>query len=1221
MNTKIMNQKMQELVFCTLLGLSFSMLSNNAVGAQVNLAQTPLFLTSSAEPNIMFILDDSGSMHWEITPDGYINSSTQSQYMMYIYPLTAGNYGLSDYANRVPSFRSETVQTTNAAERGNAAAFRSIYVNKSYYSPATTYRPWAKPAGMAITAVPAVSTVADRFPNSSPTAAPNSPIRPTGVRNLTVDNNELATWRFCVSFNPHTSCQSNTENRIFYPATYFHFTGAVNADILNRNNYDRVQIRSTTSLYMGHGRQNRSDCAQAAAATCTYAEEIQNFANWYTYYRSRMLSSQAGIGEAFVTQPEEMRVGFGSINQGSTDVDTVVTGTIKRGVRPFTGINREYFFSELYLGDWPTSGTPLRRALNDAGRYFSRTDNRGPWGAVPGANNTTNQLTCRQSFTILMTDGYWTNDAASQASTTGARANVDGTNGSTISGPSLSPGLPAQSYTFNSSTPFTDAHSNTLADVAMYYWSRDLRTDLENRVPPSSFNPAFWQHMVTYGVAFGVSGSIDKDTALGAVNSATPPTISWPNPTSSDPARIDDLLHAGVNSRGGFFSAGDPETFATELSGVLASIVARTTAAGTAAAASSAVLQSDSLLYNASFRSTDWSGNVEAKELDPMTGEPGVVAWNAETLLAARPASARKLFTRTAEGGVAVELLSANLGTLQLAALGVNPPGAPVTTASVDDRVTWMRGNDSPGLRNRTAEGVLRRIGDLIGSDPQFLSKRDFGYSLLPGVEGTSYRTFRSSTAYRNRPDALLVGSNGGFLHAFHARTGEELFAYMPSELLLPRGSDTHAQINELMRTDYAHRYFVDGTATLGDAYISGGWKTMLVGTMGAGGRTVFALDITDPAGFGFANARWEFSHPDLGSGVTKPKIVRLVDGTWAAVFGNGVNSFTHRPRLFVVNLANGNLIHNIAIGDARDGSAADPNGLSPVETTDWPVSNLSLTNAYAGDLHGNLWRVSFSPPATPSIAPVVTRLFRAVDTASPAVRQPITARPKLAVRPGGGGGVVVVFGTGSFFRVGDDTTVNPQVQSLYGVFDSAIPSVTPTTRGNLLSQTITSNASEETINGISFPAGSLRFITANTLAPSNRGWVLNLSAPGERVISEATFPSGAVQDRVRFTTLIPDDDPCRSGRNGFLMDISLIGGGRYDSPVLDLSGDGAFNGSDNVGGNVVSGIGGPTGEMLTTIRSANRNIDNMYSGDGRKIGSGRNTAGPVGRQSWRQFR
>lgn len=1179
--------------------------------AQVNIAQSPLFLTSSADPNIMFLLDDSGSMHWEVTPDDAIIAS-------YVFPRAPGNYGGTDYANRVPSPRSEPAQSGNANERASAATMRSFHVNKSYYNPATTYRPWRKPVGMAIAATPAVVTAADSFPNASPTAAPNHPVRDTGVRNLTADVTEAAEWVFGSGINPvpglfWATGGAGSHNQTYYPATYFQYDGV--GAVFNRDSYQRVEIRATTPLYVGHGRGNRTDCASATTATCTYAEEIQNFANWYTYYRSRMLSAQAGIGAAFVTQSEAMRVGFGSINQGTTAVDGVNTATIKRGVRPFAGTDRHTFFSELYLGIWPAAGTPLRRALSDAGVYFSRADNAGPWGAIPGANNTTNHLTCRQSFTILMTDGYWNGDAASTAA---ARLNVDGSNGGTITGPALTTGGPTRTFTYTAGMPFTDARGDTLADVAMHYWNRDLRPTLDNRVPSSVLNPAFWQHMVTYGVALGVSGTVSPTVAFSAVTSTPPGTITWPDPNLTNPAKIDDLLHAAVNSRGGFFSATDPDTFATELSGVLDSIVARATAAGTAAAASSAVLQSDSLLYNALFRSDDWSGNIEARALNVSTGQPGTLTWSAESLLASRPWQAtgepnpRNLLTRT-EAGTPVQLVYGDLGPLQQDALSVNPPGAPATTVTTENRVNWLRGREDAGLRSRLVEGTLRRIGDMIGSDPQYLSKRDYGYSLLPGTEGTTYTTFRRSTGYRNRPDTLLVGSNNGFLHGFDARTGAELFAYMPSELLLPRVG-THAQINELMRPDYSHRYFVDGTAAVGDAYIGGNWRTMVVGTMGAGGRTVFALDVTNPAAVGIASVRWEFTHPDLGFGVTKPRIVRMSNGTWAAVFGNGVNSATHRPRLFAVNLANGNLIHNIALGDAGDGSLADPNGLSAVETTDWPANDLSLSNAYAGDLHGNLWRVNFR-----TATPAVTRLFSAVDSAS--ARQPITARPRVALRPGTATEAVVVFGTGSFFRVGDSTTVSPQVQSLYGIFDSPTPSGTIATRADLLPQTITSNTSTTVIGSTTFEPGSLRFVSTGALNTNHRGWVLNLPSPGERVISEATFPSGANQQRARFTTLIPDDDPCRSGRNGFLMDIDLASGGRFTSSVFDLTGEGVFDDADYAGGNPVSGIGGPTGETLTTIRDPNANRDNLYSGDGRKIGTGRNNAGPVGRQSWRQLR
>lgn len=1222
-------------------GLSTSLCLGSAV-AQVNIAQTPLFLTSSADPNIMFVLDDSGSMHWEVTPDEAIGNTGY-----YMFPRVAGNYGGTDYNNRVPSFRSEAADGGTAAEHAFAAMMRSPRINKSYYDPSVTYKPWAKPTGMAIAATPAVVTAKGEFEAASITAAPHHPVRNTGVRNLTANNNENATWVYCDNYNNGagwTTCNAVTATRSFYPAVYFRYNGgAVNV----RASYTRIEIRPEASRpapftglpYTGEGRTKRTDCALAALGSCTYAEEIQNFANWYTYYRSRMLASQAGIGRAFVTQAESMRVGFGAINRASSTIDGVATRTVIRGVRPFAGADRNEFFNQLYTGVWTPANTPLRRALDDVGQYFSRADNAGPWGAIPGTNNTTAHLTCRQSYSILMTDGYWNSDAAS---TTGAAANVDGSNGPTITGPN------SQTFTYSAVTPFTDNRSNTLADVAMYYWKRDLRPGLDNKVPVSPRNPAFWQHMVTYGVGLGVSGSVDPATAFGAIDAVPAVNINWADPSATNPAKIDDLLHAAVNARGGFFSAADPDTFAKQLSDVLKDIVARVAGSGTSAATSSAVLQTDTLLYNASFRSSDWSGTIVAREVQS-DGNPGAKKWDAEEKLAGLSESSRKIFTLKSSDDSAVALQLANLSTAQQAALAINPTGAAATAATADDRVAWLRGVENPGLRSRASAGtpsITQKIGDIIGSDPLFVSRRDYGYSLIQGPEKSTYNAFRATSAYKNRPDVIYVGTNGGMLHAFHAGTpyvgtppstsmdpdgGSELFAYVPSELLLPGASGSHAQINELMRSDYNHRYFVDGSAETSDAHWDGSWKTVLVGAMGAGGRTVFALDVTDPENFNASKVLWEFRYAnvpcvadptgaagskacrDMGYGVTKPKVVRLPTGRWAAVFGNGYNSADHRAKLMVVDMKTGRLLYVV---DTAQGAAATPNGMGPVETTDWPVNNLNLSRVYAGDLLGNLWRVQFPSNGA---APVLARVFTATDGSGN--RQPITSKPKLALKPGSTSELVVTVGTGSFFRVGDDSIISPQVQTFYGVFDDSAATVANVIRSQLRSQTITSNAGDVVVGSKTWPAGSLRYVTQNSLAPSDRGWRLDLPVAGERVISEATFPSGAYQERVRFTTLIPDDDPCGSGRNGFVMDICLVNGGRCLEPNLDLNNDGNIDSSDTTGAGTPSGLGGTTGETLTTIRAGDKATDYMYGGDGNKVGDSRNTAGPAGRQSWRQLR
>ncbi len=1149
------------------LGLALGLGTGLPAQAAVDIANVPLFLTASVDPNLMFILDDSGSMQFELMPDGLIYQDAR-----YVFPRASGIYGGSDYGNRVP--------TVDDNESYNARA-RSPQVNTLYYNPSVTYTPWSRYDG-------------SLYPPAVPSCALHNPER-TGTtaaycRDLTVDNGNYNSNYWCTT----SGCNNGTKT--FWPATYFWHNGGSETDW---NNYNKVEIRSTTTSYTGHGREDRTDCA--AAPTCTYAEEMQNFANWYTYYRSRVLAARAGIGKAFAEQGEGMRVGFAAINKGSTSVDGVSTRTVIDGVRPFTGSDRISFFDRLYGHTIPNSGTPLRRALDDVGQYFSRTDNRGPWGAMPGTDNASAHLQCRQNFSILMTDGYWTDNTTSQASTSGARANNDGTAGTAITGPN------DQSYTYAAVSPFTDGYSNTLADVAMYYWKNDLRTDLTNEVPTTAANPAFWQHMVTFGVGLGVSGTQDPDDAFAAIGSDTT-TITWPNPTSSDAAKLDDLLHAAVNSRGGFFSAADPVTFANELGAVLSTIVARVESSSTSAAASSATLQSDTLLYTAGFRSTDWSGQLQARHINP-NGTLGSVAWSAETKLREQSPAGRTLVTVNSDTGSGVSLALANLGANQQAALNRDFDGN--TDGLGTNRIAWLHGDETAhsSFRSRSNSGEARLLGDIINSNPQFAGKKNFGYRLLSGL-GDSYVTFRNSASYQSRPNMLYLGANDGMLHAFDAATGSERFAYMPSELLLPGISTSFARINRVMAPDYSHRYFVDGTVTVGDAHWGGSWKTVLVGSMGAGGRSVFALDVTSPQGFGPSDILWEFSHPDLGYGVGQPAIVRMSNGEWAAVFGNGYNSASHRAMLFIVRLSDGQLLARI---DTGSGTAAAPNGLA-APTAALSMTDLSADTIYAGDLSGQLWRFEVSGNSS-TWANSSNRkvLFQARDAGGTA--QPITAAPEVAILPGNPDKLIVTFGTGSYFRTQDDSSL--QVQSLYGIIDDNGAAVTG--RGELLGQSITWQGDHTTANGRSY---TLREVS-DTAMTTEKGWYLDLiygSAVGERVVSRPLLLSGATRDRVRFSTMIPDKDPCgtRGGRNGFVMDIMLASGGRADHPVFDLNGDGLFDGDDQPDGRTVSGLQMGGGEEMIVISDGDGQ-GHMYVGENHTIVE--EPGLPRGRQSWRQIR
>ncbi|WP_127475933.1 pilus assembly protein [Sulfurivermis fontis] len=1157
------------------LGLALGLVTVAPAQAQVDIASSPLFVTSSIEPNIMFILDDSGSMQWEIMPDEHISNEAYYMYgrINYLYGSNVG------YTDRAPSFADGDVY---------GAFTRTAQFNPMYYDPAITYTPW-----------PQAANNGALMPNADPAAAYHNPLRPArGTRNLTANNTRNASWRNCTTITrdavtnvfSFSGCTSFTASQTFWPAVYFVHDGSTN---YAWTNFTKVEIRSTTATYTGHGRENRSDCA--AAPTCTYAEEIQNFANWYTYYRSRILAARGGVSRAFAQQGEGMRVGYATINAGWSTVDGVGTSKIVRGVRHFAGTDREQFFNLLYDRDIPAAGTPLRLSLQAAGNYFSRTDNRGPWGANPGTNDTTPHLQCRQSYSILTTDGYWNGSDPSGI------GNSDDANGPVHTAPDGS------TFQYIPKDPYRDGNTNTLADVAMHYWKNDLRTDLANEVPTNPQNEAFWQHMVTFGIGLGVTGSIVPQDAWDAVTNET--AISWPNPFGSSPAKIDDLLHASINSRGGFFNAGDPETFATQLNEVLDAIVARVESSATAAAASSAFLHTGTKLYTAGFRSGDWSGMLSAHNINP-DGSLGSIAWDAEAQLRATTPASRNIFTRNSTTNATVALELANLSTAQQTAL--NRSLTNTTDSLGANRIDWLRGNDAAhaSFRNRSGSGELRLLGDIINSNPQFSGNIDFGYRLLEGTEGTSYITFRTTAPVTTRPDMIYVAANDGMLHAFHGETGEEVFAYMPSTLLLPEGTDTFARINRLMDPDYTHRYFMDGTVAVGDAYAtswanggSAGWRTVVVGSMGAGGRTVYALDVTDPTSSG-NKVLWEFNDADLGYNVGQPTIARMMNGDWAAIFGNGYNSANHRAVLYIVRLRDGALLSKV---DTGIGSAATPNGMASPLASDWTEGDMITRRIYAGDLQGNLWRFDVSGNQSQwSHSSNRMVLFQARDAGG--TPQPITTRPgarpllNVEYNP-----LMVVFGTGSFFRDQDSTST--QVQTLYGIIDNA----TLVNRNELLQQEITWQG-DVTFGSYTY---TVRTVSSNDALATHKGWYLDLiyagNAEGERVISAPTFPTGLTQNRVRFSTLIPNNDPCSSGRSGFIMDLMLSDGGANQLAVYDLNRDGYFTDSENY-----SGLGGGTGEELVTIRDAG--IERGYLGDGTVLPP-MSIGGKEGRESWKQLR
>jgi len=1001
----------------------------------LNIAQSPLFVATNVEPNVMFTLDDSGSMQWEIMPDPV--------FFAYLLPQANNPYGGFTYGRNIPRFR----DTYNLNLRS-----RNPQLNGVFYNPEVKYQPWSNPDG-------------SLFPNSNPDNALRNPQRP-GNGGLDLDS--LNTWNNWSGGGPNDTGSNNN----FWPITFYMYDGAGN--INSPNNYTKYQIREDLAFTATPADGPMVPITQFTwpdGTTRTIAEEKQNFANWFTYHRSRVLTSWGAIGRAFTQMPDQARVGFAAINQGTTNVDGVNTATVISGVRDFDISGRNTFYNNMYGHVINGFGTPLRQAAQRVGQYFERTDSRGPWSTSPGVSGG-EDLACRQSFNILMSDGFWNGGNPGVG-------NTDGSTGPSHTGPDAGSG--PQSFTYNAGAPFADGRANTLADVAMHYWKRDLRPDLDNRVSTTPEDPAFWQHLTSFGIGLGVQGNVNPQDAFDAVENGT--AINWGDPFNNNPDKIDDLLHFGINGRGGFFSARNPEAFANDLGELLLEIVART-AATTGISVSTTRLTQDSIAFAAEFDSEDWSGEVRA--IDVLNGS---TEWEASPALNARAPASRTILTSQADG-TGGEVFNTTMN-------GALKDQIDSDTSRADRIIRYVRGEAISGFRDR--DNIL---GDIVNSRPVFVGQSNEGWANLPAGQGGGSAYFSFVDGKEAETDAVYLGANDGMLHAFDAADGDELFGFVPRAVF--------SKLGELTKDPYDHRFFVDGQQVVRDAF-NGGWKRVLVGTLGAGGRGVYALDVTDPDS---PSVLWEMTSDDdedLGFTFGDPIITRLGNGDWVAIFGNGYNSDDNNAVMFVVDLFSGNVRDKIVLE-----TASDENGLSGVAPVLDPETRMFTRRVYAGDLQGTIWRVDFDDGGSASVK-YANGLFTDPDN------RPITSAPELALSASGG--VFVYFGTGKLIEPQDRLTTSQEMERLYAVIDREQALTNP-------------DLGQPDINDL---GGGEREIIGDQ---GQDGWVLDLSPTntptGERSLARPVVVLG----RVVFTTFEPEDDPCAPGGVQRLYLVNAFTGG-----------------------------------------------------------------------------
>lgn len=1003
-------------------------------------------------------------------------------------------------------------------------------------------------------------------------------------------------------------------------------------------------ISSTNNSYPFPGSatkaSSRTDCA---GTTCTFVEEMTNYANWNTYYQTRVQTMKTAASLAFKNIGEDFRVGFMTIHPSA--------GTSLK-LNTFNTAHKAAWYSKFFSTSPCSCATPLRSALSKAGRIYAYKE------TISGAFTDPVEYSCQQNFTLLTTDGFWNTDAS---------ADIKDVNGAQI-GDRDGGTTPRPMY------EGPTASSNSLADVAKYYRDTDLRTSALGNCtgalgapggsvcqdpPPSTANQK--QTMVTLTLGLGVDGTMaytsDYKTALsGDFSDIKGGTKNWPVPAQDSPQAIDDLWHAAVNGEGTYFSSKNPADLTNQLKEALASVQIKVGAGAAAATSTLNPISGDNSAYVASYTTGNWTGNLEKRAIDVNTGAINVAAGACvEDVVPTSSCPAPSSVVANGVGGYdcvtpsvtdpvncvggtlvgtdcKVPVGTSCTGTLknkvadftdsriikmrngsnlvdfsygnftptqqatfQSAFLAANLTQWPTLSAeqqlnvTSDNLLKYLRGQtgydeNSPNPDKRVFRKRQAVLGDIIDSKPAFIGTPTFSYT-DPG-----YTDFKTAQAGRGK--TLYIGSNDGMLHAFDADTLEERWAYVPS-MVIPN-------MWKLADMNYRnkHSYYVDGEPIISDICVGGcggagaTWRTILVAGLNGGGRGYYALDITDPMN---PSLLWEFdanNEPNLGYTFGSPIITKRPDGTWVVLVTSGYNNIPDNSAFYALPstkfkpnnpalYTTGNGQSYLYVLDAASGAklAEITTGVGDTSTP----SGLAKIKAYADDAEkNNMATYVYGGDLLGNLWRFDINANTVLELAkleANGIAQPITTSPELGLI---NNKKVVFVGTGKYLEIADLTNTNQQ--TLYAIKDDGTTLINPR-GGALVEQTIVPSGANNRMSGsnnaVDFGTGS--------------GWFVDLPDTGER----QNVPSQLVLGTLLVPTTVPTSSVCQPAGYGWFNYFDYkTGSSVVTNPSSSIVS--TRTGSPGVGFNVVYINGKPKVSIVTADNPTPQLLPDIpFSGSG----------------------
>ena len=1095
-----------------------------------DISQTPLELTPTVNPNVMVLFDDSGSMDFEImtadaissglffapNPDGTGFGSTDPNLQITQRTgceLIAAAFGGYAYGTAAPTNHYVDSSGNNCyVAAANAWRFRSAAFNRLYFDPAQEYEPWAgfftdaSGNDVAFTDVPI-------------TAAPVDPFNPAaGTIDLTATDAVVGDFR------------------------YYEWNDVNNDGLFQNGEQTEVLIKNASTLVQ------------------------QNFANWFSYYRSRHLRAKAILGKLIAdqtgTQVGLVRFNFSnlpSLKAEEMNADAEVDE--KRAL-----LDALYSTGPQQLPGLVNERSPLHKRYIETANYLAcETSEVFPAGVdcpaeAPPAGS------CQANHIVVATDAFSDRFPFNFNGNNAGIGDEDSNNSSDFDG-----GVFADDPT----VPFLDFFT-TFSDVAINFYEDDIQTSTPDNVPAEAVDVARYpstsplleleddlhQHIKTHGITFTLPLSDSTQTFLPPSGPATG-SFPWQSPYDSDYDLLRDLVHAVYSGRGEYIDATDTPTTQVQ---TLAQTVSNKIGSTTPVAINTQTSEQAAVLYRTFFDSTSNSGDLVAQMINPdgtlneNAGEP-VFEWSAAEQLddligenGVNFLTARNIITYSDNSGIGAALrftydTGSGVDATQRALLDLPPVGGPPTSPTLGEtRLNYLRGDTSNEGTNfndgefrirpeteSTGGGVTHfaKLGTIANAAPVFVGAPTavgrFG-GAWPSASGQTYFDFQ--TAQEDRDPSVLVAANDGMFHVFDAKDGSERFAYVPGLIF--------DQLSKLTDPEYKHQFYVDSTPSVNDAYIrssasasSPTWNTIVVGGLGAGGSGYYAINLTDPNNLSDEDSArnqvmWEFgpeddpdasgpSNSDLGLSFGRPLIAMSneTDGSgnqrWVAIFGNGYNSTG----------ASGNaVIYMLFIDEGLDGVWASTD-LVKIDTgfggTVGPFVNPNgiadvrgvdangdgtIDRLYAGDLRGNLHVVDVSSANSSDWNSASNRFVLFNALFQPTGDAQPITTRPVALRHPTGSGFLVVFSTGSYFTKADAT--NTEIQSIYGVWDDL--------SGN---QVNASTLVEQTLSNQTTPGGlEVRTVSNNPVtwgtpggSSADRGWFIDFDVPPQGSGSSVQFP------------------------------------------------------------------------------------------------------------------